>query len=250
MAENTDNEHASVIKLVRTYLTDLEEFGLVRFEIRPRSDGQHGGGDTEYAELNEQQSTLLLTYMRNSDTVRFFKKRLVRAFFDMRQRLIKPQSLSPAEMLLQMAQLNLEHERRLAATEQQQAVQANELHRIDAKLEQVAESNVWTSRPSNAEGITHIVKRLGAKYGLSAGIIHEVMRQAPFTIKPAGMVRNEHESAKGATYAVYWVADVNKVFARFVSECKRVSATQCSHPYVKGRFKLNRELEGQMPFAS
>jgi hypothetical protein len=56
--------HASVIKLVRTYLADLErfgqcrfeiavtsstgadleDFGLVRFQIQPRSEGQHGGG--------------------------------------------------------------------------------------------------------------------------------------------------------------------------------------------------------------
>lgn len=87
IAENTDNEHKSVIQLVRTYADDLEEFGLVRFEMRPRLPGQHGGGNTEYAELNEQQATLLLTYMRNTDIVRFFKKRLVRAFFEMAQRL-------------------------------------------------------------------------------------------------------------------------------------------------------------------
>ena len=250
IAENTDNDHASVIKLVRTYLADLEEFGLVRFEIRARSPGQHGGGDTEYAELNEQQATLLMTYMRNTAIVRFFKKRLVRAFFEMAQRLAQPKPLSSAEMLVQMAQLNLDHERRLAATEQQQAAQTEELQRIDAKLEQVAESNVWTSRPMNAEGITHIVKRIGKKHGLSAATIHEVMRQVPYNVKPAGMVRNGHESAKGATYSVYWVADVNKVFARFLSECKRITATQYEHPFIKGRFNVKPDPEGQLPFAS
>ncbi|WP_081280912.1 phage antirepressor KilAC domain-containing protein [Stenotrophomonas maltophilia] len=86
IAENTDNEHKSVIQLVRTYVSDLEEFGRVRFEMRPFATA--GGTQTrEIAELNEQQATLLLTYMRNTDIVRFFKKRLVRAFFDMAQRL-------------------------------------------------------------------------------------------------------------------------------------------------------------------
>lgn len=33
LAEGTQNEHASVIKLVRTYLPDLEVFGPCRFEI-------------------------------------------------------------------------------------------------------------------------------------------------------------------------------------------------------------------------
>lgn len=35
IAEGTENEHASVIKLVRSYQADLEEFGRVRFEIEP-----------------------------------------------------------------------------------------------------------------------------------------------------------------------------------------------------------------------
>ena len=74
-------DHASVIKLVRTYQADLEEFGLVGFEIQPRPLGQHGGSDTEYALLNEQQSTLIMTYMRNSPVVRQFKKTLVKEFW-------------------------------------------------------------------------------------------------------------------------------------------------------------------------
>lgn len=76
-------DHASVIKLVRTYQTDLEEFGLVGFEIQPRPLGQHGGSDTEYALLNEQQSTLIMTYMRNSPVVREFKKTLVKEFWSL-----------------------------------------------------------------------------------------------------------------------------------------------------------------------
>jgi phage regulator Rha-like protein len=85
IAQETGNEHASVIKLVRAYLADFEDFGLVRFEIQPRPEGQHGGGDVEYALLNEHQSTLLITYMRNSEVVRAFKKRLVKAFFEFAQ---------------------------------------------------------------------------------------------------------------------------------------------------------------------
>ena len=49
IAEGTLNDHASVIALARRYQADLEDFGLVRFEIRPREAGQHGGGDTEFA---------------------------------------------------------------------------------------------------------------------------------------------------------------------------------------------------------
>ncbi|WP_394779077.1 phage antirepressor KilAC domain-containing protein [Undibacterium sp.] len=84
IAGGTENEHASVILLVRKYLADLEEFGGVRFEIAPFETV--GGTQTrEVAILNEQQSTLLLTYMRNSEIVRQFKKALVKAFFELSQ---------------------------------------------------------------------------------------------------------------------------------------------------------------------
>lgn len=83
LADGTGSEHASVIKLVRTYRGDLEEFGLLGFNIAPRLKGQHGGGNTEYATLNEPQATLIMTYMKNIPIVREFKKRLVRAFYEL-----------------------------------------------------------------------------------------------------------------------------------------------------------------------
>jgi phage antirepressor YoqD-like protein len=82
IAEGVGNPHATIIRLIRDNAVDLEEFGLLGFQIRPRSQGQHGGGDAEYAILNEQQATLLMTYMRNNDVVRAFKKRLVKAFYE------------------------------------------------------------------------------------------------------------------------------------------------------------------------
>lgn len=84
IAEGTGVEHASIMKLIRNNLNDFNEFGLVRFEIRPRLKGQHGGGDTEYAILNERHSTLLFSYMRNSEIVKQFKIRLVKKFYEMR----------------------------------------------------------------------------------------------------------------------------------------------------------------------
>jgi len=82
IAAGCEVDHASVIKLVRTYQADMEEFGGVGFEIQTF---QTAGGQQarEIAKLNEQQSTLLLTYMRNSGIVRDFKKRLVKEFWRM-----------------------------------------------------------------------------------------------------------------------------------------------------------------------
>jgi phage regulator Rha-like protein len=85
VANGTDNEHASVLRLIRENLADFEEFGLVGFEIAPRPAGQHGGGDITVAILNEEHATLLLTYMRNNTVVKDFKKRLVREFSALRR---------------------------------------------------------------------------------------------------------------------------------------------------------------------
>ena len=79
--------HASVIKLVRKHQASLERFGLVRFEIRPRLKGQHGGGDVEIVLLNEPQSTLLITMMRNTAIVVDCKVRLIEEFYRMRDAL-------------------------------------------------------------------------------------------------------------------------------------------------------------------
>jgi len=80
VASGCEIQHASVIKIIRKYKDDFEEFGLLAFQIQPRLKGKHGGGDTEYALLNEDQATYLITLFRNNDVVRAFKKRLVHEF--------------------------------------------------------------------------------------------------------------------------------------------------------------------------
>ncbi|MCP1446420.1 phage regulator Rha-like protein [Pseudomonas sp. GGS8] len=85
IAKGCKVDHASVIKLVRTYQADLEEFGLLDFKSEST-----GGRPTEFALLNEQQSTLIMTYMRNGPVVREFKKTLVKAFWS----LVRGQSFS------------------------------------------------------------------------------------------------------------------------------------------------------------
>ena len=121
IAEGTGVEHASIMKLIRNNLNDFNEFGLVRFEIRPRLKGQHGGGDTEYAILNERHSTLLFSYMRNSEIVKQFKIRLVKKFYEMRDTIrngFDAKNLSRMDILKlamesEQERLRLENENRL-----------------------------------------------------------------------------------------------------------------------------------------
>lgn len=89
VAERTDTQHKNVLELVRSNIEDLEAFGTVAFETRPF--GTPGGTQVQrVAHLNEQQSTLLITYMRNSEIVKAFKLELVKQFYAMRQALTAP----------------------------------------------------------------------------------------------------------------------------------------------------------------
>ena len=52
------------------------------------------------------------------------------------------------------------------------------------------------------------------------------------------MVRNGHEEALGSQYLVWSKSHVTAAFHRFVSESTMVTATQATHPYFEGRFRL------------
>ena len=94
VAKGTEVEHRAVLQLIRNNLADFEEFGRVAFEMRP-FETAGGTQQREVARLNEEQATLLLTYMRNSDIVRQFKKNLVRAFYELRNRQQSPALQGP-----------------------------------------------------------------------------------------------------------------------------------------------------------
>jgi anti-repressor protein len=89
IAAGTGVQHKNVIELARNYLGDLKEFGGVAFEIAP-FETAGGQQKREIALLNEDQATLLITYMRNNVIVRKFKIALVRSFGEMRRRLAAP----------------------------------------------------------------------------------------------------------------------------------------------------------------
>lgn len=83
IAQGVGMEHKTIIQLLRKYLADLSEWGEVAFQMRLNPQGS----PTEYAWLNEGQSMFLMTLMRNNPVVVAFKKALVNAFLEMRDRL-------------------------------------------------------------------------------------------------------------------------------------------------------------------
>lgn len=89
MAEGTGNSHEAVLKLITKYSDDFLEFGNLSYDLK---SGIHENRATKIILLNEEQATLLMTYLRNSEITRKFKKELVKQFYAMRKFLLEKQS--------------------------------------------------------------------------------------------------------------------------------------------------------------
>ena len=91
IAEFAGVNHHAIQQMISKYEKDLCEFGKVAFEMRPLPESRTKQSILVY-HLNEQQATLLMTYLKNTERVRAFKKELVRQFYAMRQEILKRQT--------------------------------------------------------------------------------------------------------------------------------------------------------------
>lgn len=85
IADNAKVQHITIKKITLKYKSDFEEFGKLSFKFKLQSS-QPIRKEKIYL-YNEQQATLLLTYLKNTKPVREFKKELVRQFYKAKQRL-------------------------------------------------------------------------------------------------------------------------------------------------------------------
>ena len=86
IAECAEVQHHTVTRLLRNHKERFTAFGFYGFEIH-KLDGK--GRPKKVYRLNEQQATLLITYLENTPQVVEFKTNLVKAFFEMRDELAK-----------------------------------------------------------------------------------------------------------------------------------------------------------------
>lgn len=97
IAEGTGNSHRAIKSIVDKYSDDFKEFGKLSYhskwfenekQKKIFSDNSKGVSrektKIEVILLNEPQATLLVTYLRNTEQVRRFKKNLVFEFYRMR----------------------------------------------------------------------------------------------------------------------------------------------------------------------
>ncbi len=89
IANNTGNNLDNVNRLIRNKKSSLERFGVLEFEIRKPPKESKGGRPRKIYHLNEQQATLLITFLDNTPQVELFKVALVKQFYEMRDELNK-----------------------------------------------------------------------------------------------------------------------------------------------------------------
>lgn len=153
---------------------------------------------------------------------------------DLEQKLAKP--MTQAQLIAASANLMVDMERRQAQTEQAVAG-------IERRVEDLSQTTVWDHCPQNCQSLTRIKETMLARHGLSGAVVDYVLKVWPNQPNPAGMVRNGHEEALGSQYLVWSKSHVTAAFHRFVSESTMVTATQATHPYFEGRFRLVQKVQ-------
>jgi phage regulator Rha-like protein len=97
-------EHTALIKMIKKYLAEFSTIRTISF-LNAKSTG---GRPAEYAMLDEEQATFLITLMRNSASTVPFKLKLTREFYRMKQELSRIASQSQNAQWLEMRQTGKE----------------------------------------------------------------------------------------------------------------------------------------------
>ena len=142
IAGRTENQHASVLRIVRDNLADFEVFGQVGFEIVPG----YNNSQVTIAHLNEPQATLLMTYMRNSEVVKAFKIALVAEFYRMRQALASVPALTEQEIVHQALQITARQVKELEAKVAEDAPKVDYVDRFVGQTSDVVTVDVFASQ--------------------------------------------------------------------------------------------------------
>ncbi|TXI85163.1 MAG: phage antirepressor [Cupriavidus sp.] len=171
-----------------------------------------------------------LVAMRESKGVR---RRVLARLNELEGQQARP--MTQAELIAASANQMVEIERK-------QAAHQVALERVERQVADLSQTMVWEHCPQNCLSLTGIKAAMLARYGLSGAVVDYVLKEWPHQPNSAGMVRNGHEDAKGSQYLVWTKSLVTAAFKRFVGECEMVNATQASHPYFNGRFRLTGKV--------
>ncbi|WP_443693114.1 Rha family transcriptional regulator [Pseudomonas protegens] len=220
IAELTGKLHAHVIRDIRAMLDALKDDPVLD-HVREEKDAR---GYTENFHLNRELTETLITGYSIP-----LRHKVIRRLHDLEERATRPMT---------QAEITAANANHLVAVERQQREQQVALERIERRVEDLSQTVVWDHCPQNCQSLTRVKETMLKRHGLSGAVVDYVLRVWPNQPNPAGMVRNGHEEALGSQYLVWSKHHVTAAFHRFVSESTMVTATQATHPYFEGRFRL------------
>lgn len=225
IAELTEKRHDHVKRDIENMLTELKKdipsFGGIYLDSMNREQ-------VEYRLDRELTETLITGYSIP------LRHKVIRRLHDLEEQAARPMT---------QAEITAANANHLVAVERQQREQQVALERIERRVEDLSLTTVWDHCPQNCQSLTRIKETMLARHGLSGAVVDYVLKVWPNQPNPAGMVRNGHEEALGSQYLVWSKSHVTAAFHRFASESTMVTATQATHPYFEGRFRLVQKAQ-------
>lgn len=168
-------EHRSLIRSINVNISEIEEFGALRFQIAVKKDNL-GGEQPKYALLNEDQALFVGTLCRNSKEVIAYKAWLVRGFQAARKILMQP-----ARQLtnIELAEMFIQSEKRKIELERINSEKNNRILQLEHKNEKLYESDVIVKKFLSCDGLLSIEEvakiaciRLKKFYKIVRGVIY------------------------------------------------------------------------------
>ncbi|VVO24340.1 Rha family transcriptional regulator [Pseudomonas fluorescens] len=223
IAELVGKRHDNVKRTIET----LVERGTIQL---PQSEEvkNHLGQTVEQYQVCKRDSFVVVAQLSPE-----FTAALVDRWQALEEQAARP--MTQAEMIAASANI-------LVGLERQQAEHQAALDRVERRVEDLSRTTVWDHCPQNCQSLTRVKETMLKRHGLSGAVVDYVLRVWPSQPNPAGMVRNGHEDSLGSQYLVWSKHHVTAAFHRFVSESTMVNATQATHPYFEGRFRLVKKV--------
>ena len=222
IAKGVNVEHRAVIQLVRKYESDFNAFGRVTFEMRP-FETAGGTQKREVALLNEDQATLLFTYLKNSEIARSLKIRVVKAFRDCRDELAKVNANPLAAMLakpkselfLELSQISKKNEELEAANQKLVEQAANDAPKVaftDSVMSGDTEVTITVAAKTlgigprkffnwlRMNGFLYKQSNQATQDAINSGLMVTVFAKIPHDDEPTDLKPYAHVTGKGLFY--------------------------------------------------
>ena len=182
VAEHAGIEHRAALQLLETHQESIESaFGTIAFEMR-----KSGGRPVRLARLTEQQSTALLTLMRNTPAVVAFKINLVKAFAEatnhnvvaLPSRSALAQMVLDAEKELGEAQSTIEAQKPIVSYHDKFVAERDDIITVDNFASQYGSTGPRVRALLKEKGIA-VRRAIGSRWSDTAGRMVEEFEWRP-----------------------------------------------------------------------